>query len=50
MHAQGHDWNGQLKLGNNQFYGANYLQVICSEFLGAWDGGTGLGSSPNLLI
>lgn len=25
---QGSDWNGQLKLGNSQFVGANYLQSV----------------------
>ena len=26
--AQGGDWNGQVKLGNNEFYGVNYLQSV----------------------
>ena len=26
--AQGGDWNGQVKLGNNEFYGLNYLQSV----------------------
>ena len=26
--AQGADWNGQVKLGNNEFYGVNYLQSV----------------------
>lgn len=25
---KGKDWNGQLKWGNNQFYGMNYLQAV----------------------
>ena len=25
---QGLDWNGQLKLGSNHFYGVNYLQSV----------------------
>jgi hypothetical protein len=28
MRAQGGDWNGQVKLGNNEFYGVNYLQSV----------------------
>ena len=26
--AQGSDWNGQVKLGNSQFVGVNYLQSV----------------------
>lgn len=28
LQAQGSDWNGQVKLGNSQFVGVNYLQSV----------------------
>jgi hypothetical protein len=28
LHLQGSDWNGQVKLGNSQFIGVNYLQSV----------------------
>ena len=30
MDLKGIDWQGQIKLGNNAFYGLNYLQVRIS--------------------
>ena len=27
-HIQGSDWNGQVKIGNGQFVGVNYLQSV----------------------
>lgn len=31
LDSRGADWNAQLKLGNNQFYGANYFQSVTRE-------------------
>ena len=30
--VQGNDFQTQLQLGNNAFYGFNYIQVICFRF------------------